>query len=45
MDQDVDAAWQQEAARDLRELDKGEIQGVTWESVPDRLRKPKRATG
>ena len=45
VDEDVDAAWQQEADRRLRELDQGAVQAVTWESVRDRLRKAKRATG
>jgi putative addiction module component (TIGR02574 family) len=45
LDPDVDAAWQEEAARRLREIDKGDVQTVTWESVRDRLRKPRRATG
>jgi len=45
LDQDVDIVWQQEAARRLQELDSGEVQTVTWESVRDRLRKPDRATG
>lgn len=45
VDRDVDAAWQHEAAKRLRELQKGRVQSVPWESVRDQLRKHKRATG
>lgn len=37
-DPDVDAAWQAEAARRMKQLDQGEVRPVTWESVRDRLR-------
>jgi putative addiction module component (TIGR02574 family) len=45
LDQDVEEAWQQEASRRLQEIDSGDVQTVTWESVRDRLRRSQPATG
>ena len=45
LDEDVDAAWQLEAARRLEELRHGDVAPVTWKSLRDRLRNKKRATG
>jgi putative addiction module component (TIGR02574 family) len=33
VDQDVDAAWQQEVARRLHEVQSGEVKTVPWEEV------------
>jgi putative addiction module component (TIGR02574 family) len=39
VDQDVDAAWQQEVARRLDELQSGKVQTIPWEEVQQKGRK------
>jgi putative addiction module component (TIGR02574 family) len=33
VDQDVDAAWQQEVGRRLHELQSGKVETISWEEV------------
>jgi len=33
VDQDVDAAWQQEVARRFHEVQSGEVEPISWEEV------------
>jgi putative addiction module component (TIGR02574 family) len=44
-DEDVEVAWQQEAARRLEQIRTGEARTVSWESVRDRLRGKGSASG
>jgi putative addiction module component (TIGR02574 family) len=37
-DPDVDAAWQQEIARRLHEVQSGQVKTVSWESVQQKGR-------
>ena len=41
IDEDVDQAWQAEVQRRLAELDSGSVKTVPWESVRDRILKPR----
>ena len=38
VDQDVDAAWQQEVVRRLHEIQSGKVETVSWEDVQQRGR-------
>ena len=39
VDQDVDAAWQQEVARRLDEVQSGKVETIPWEEVQQKGRK------
>jgi putative addiction module component (TIGR02574 family) len=39
VDQDVDAAWQQEVARRLDEVQSGRVETIPWEEVQQKGRK------
>jgi len=39
VDQDVDAAWQQEVALRLRELQSGKVETIPWEELRQKGRK------
>jgi len=38
VDQDVDAAWQQEVVRRLHEVQSGEVETISWEEVQQKGR-------
>ena len=38
VDQDVDAAWQQEVVRRLHEVQSGKVETVSWEEVQQKGR-------
>ena len=44
MDEEIEAAWQQEMQRRLAEIDKGEVVCLPWEQVLQRLRANSHAT-
>ena len=44
-DEDVEAAWQEECARRLHQIEQGEVELVPWECIRERLRNANRAPG